>query len=93
MSDYLLAVMGARGHRAGGRWRDRRDAILVALAVILSVAFVAGAVVGAQQGSGKVIKGTGKADRLVGTPGNDQISGGRGRDRIRARAGNDRVDG
>lgn len=86
-------MMGARGHQPGGRWRDRRDAILVALAVILSVAFVAGAVVGAQQGSGKVIKGTSKADRLVGTPGNDQISGGRGKDRIRARAGNDRVDG
>lgn len=85
--------MAAGGAQAVGRWRDRRDATLVALAVTVAIAFVAGAVVGAQQGGGKLIKGTKKADRLVGTPGDDQIRGGRGKDRIRARAGNDRVDG
>lgn len=73
--------MAARGAQAVGRWRDRRDATLVALAVTVAIAFVAGAVVGAQQGGGKLIKGTKKADRLVGTPGDDQIRGGRGKDR------------
>ncbi|HYU60239.1 MAG TPA: calcium-binding protein [Solirubrobacterales bacterium] len=77
----------------GVRWRDRRDALLLALAVILGASFVAGAVVGARQGGGHVIRGTNKADRLVGTPGDDVILGLRGRDRIRARPGNDRVDG
>jgi Ca2+-binding RTX toxin-like protein len=74
-------------------WRDRRDALLLALAVILVASFGVGAVVGAGQQASNVIRGTNKADRLVGTTGDDVILGLRGRDKIRARPGNDKVDG
>ena len=51
---------------------------------MLAVSVAVGAVVGARKGGGHVIRGTNKADHLVGTPGDDVILGLRGRDRIRA---------
>lgn len=85
--------MGAREAWAGGIWRDRRDALLLALAVILVISFAVGAVVGAGQHGSDVIRGTNKRDRLVGTKHDDVILGLRRGDKIRARAGNDKVDG
>jgi Ca2+-binding RTX toxin-like protein len=74
-------------------WRDRRDALLLALAVILVASFAVGAVVGAGQHGNGVIRGTNKRDRLVGTKHDDVILGLRRADKIRARPGNDKVEG
>lgn len=72
----------------------RRQALVLALGVILAIAVAVGAVVGAQTADGlHLVKGTRHADRLKGTKRADLIKGRRGRDRIRARAGDDSVRG
>jgi RTX calcium-binding nonapeptide repeat (4 copies) len=82
-----------RADRLGGIVRgrsrgERRHALLVAVAAILAVALVAGAIVLA-----KAIRGGPGAQTLDGTPGPDRLAGGGGNDRIRGHGGRDRLRG
>ncbi len=72
----------------------RRQALLVALGVILAIAVAVGAMVSARTVGGlHLVKGTSHGDRLKGTKRDDQMEGRRGRDRVRGRAGDDVIDG
>ncbi len=77
----------------------RGQGILVALAVIMGIALVAGGVVVLASSSSPVqpapnmIKGGAKANRLIGTDGPDKISGRGGADEIKGRGGDDVLKG
>jgi Ca2+-binding RTX toxin-like protein len=77
----------------------RGQGILVALAVIMGIALVAGGVAvlarsGASAGPPvNIIKGTPRPDRLVGTGGADKISGRGAGDKIKGRGGDDVLKG
>jgi Ca2+-binding RTX toxin-like protein len=77
----------------------RGQGILVALAVIMGLALVAGgvAVLARSGGSAEppfnVMKGGGGANKLVGTNGPDKISGRGGSDKIKGRGGDDVLKG
>jgi Ca2+-binding RTX toxin-like protein len=77
----------------------RGQGILVALAVIMSIALVAGGVVVLARSSSSaeapfnVIKGTPRPDRLIGTHGPDRISGLGAGDKIKGRGGDDVLKG
>jgi Ca2+-binding RTX toxin-like protein len=77
----------------------RGQGILVALAVIMAIALVAGGVVVLARSSGpadpafNVINGTPRPDKLVGTSGPDKISGRGAGDKIKGRGGDDVLRG
>jgi Ca2+-binding RTX toxin-like protein len=77
----------------------RGQGILVALAVIMGVALVAGGVVvlarssAPAQGPANVIKGDNKPNRLIGTDQPDKVFGYGASDRVRGRRGDDVLKG
>ena len=76
-------MLGAGGHRAS----ERRQAIFVALAVLLAAALITGAVVVVA----KTINGTSGNDNLSGTELADTINAGAGDDVINGLGGNDTI--
>ena len=77
----------------------RGQGILVALAVIMGIALITGGVVVLARSSSEaeapfnVIKGTPRAQGLIGTHGPDRISGLGGGDKIKGRGGDDLLKG